>query len=1555
MSDVERMMAIARARSAGKAAPTVNPQTPAVPSYIPQQSKTGGFVDSMLSSLPELFGADPSGSATAFRAASPVAGFVSQILPQMVPYGGMYSLSKTAAGAAALAKGMSGVKKAGQAIGMNTVGRPVIAGAVKEMLRYSPLELARLGATVAGNPENTGEMFADVALSTAFAGAFGGAGGFLRAGGTHAIKQGISKVLGQENMFAHPVTDLRAARTPEALELATPTEIEAAQKELTRQILNDNPTQGYLSKKAVPLINAVQGGDPKTAAQLNALLKFNSREVKGRPFSRQKLWEGDLEDSSTLNPGELEPIVKSLGFQDATEMAENVLTARVISLGSQRAANSMAKLIESPAMLSYGDGLFAAKTDTGATLLLKRIAQGTGKEIEEAIPTPNPAGSGTVVDDSIMANPMSPADEAVEAIELPAVDKDVIDDAFGTPSEIRLFENGEMAPEVIDQIRKGGMFRADKIEPATDEMVTTLSEAAGRKIAQFEARIGAIQQDPRKMLRPISDGDLMPKNKAIEFMQKQIDDELDVVAKVKRQNERWRVTQNIQTAATPTPPVVVPAVAPKPAMAKGKKGKKISPEVLPPTAPKGPFTSGDKWAAILTDRPGAVVKDLEKLNAAAGDIFATQRRMFQPMDHAPHFFNAADDSMLKIVSPMDVSRIARQSRTTWVSETMKSMKNKAVKEMGLTDNKALYNYANHLYDVFAPGMFKEQRNTLYARYTGLLQNRLRTVTEQVNLRTRGAERVKTGAKGVMGKDFERKMVDDGMSFRETVAQLTDEEFEVVVKALMTQTPAKDVAQLAKDGVISPNALAAVKRMQDLNADFMHKVVLPATQSLGEKGNFNLLEGYVVPRVFAGDFRTLVKNENGELVYMATGKSAGAAERIAKAIVAEGEAAGQKYHTDPSYMKHAVEADFHDISAIMENVGRKLDQDPAAAEIVRKAMQKIQFVNVRRQSKLPFNARAPKNLEIERTGIKANEATYTRDEFIGAFENQLTRMGNFAAVHSFMERWGNEIMSLKGDNHVLFEDVMRRAQQAMGIEGKITQMLNEKLQPMLGPQLGSKAATKIAAATNKTMYAWQLGIVNPSFALLNALSPLQSVLPHLAFVLNAPRAESGRLFNTLPLLDGGKLKGFGNFLDPARMLRESIRQLRTADPELQHIHGRLRDDNTLHPQLFEEHVGGGSSHASSLKEAFNRGGYVEFLYEGSTWMARKSEDFARIVSANAGYLAGKHLGLEDEALYHFTKRFVETTNYMYGQSDRARLITGPVGSVFGLFKNWQMHFMGMMATYAGLGMKHNVWSPLVWQSGAAIALGGLGATPLRHIADGLANWHGAEDGGFQWLQEHFSQPVADGAWFGPASIFGASLQASSTMPGTDVRNDLTSFGNAVAWERAKQLGAALGEGWSLSATGENPLTSSNFRNQLVAAVAPRAVSRATSVIEGDYINSMQTGNPSLQNPSWQAKTLHGLGMNAVEIERGQTVAKKLYRDQEARKAATSNYGKMMAEAKEVQDWEAMDRLRLRAESEGLDLSNVGKSMQNYERRGKGDALSRYSKDDVARARVYLGQE
>lgn len=1343
-------------------------QQPINPFAAPAVPQRGGFVESMISSLPELFGANPSEAALAFRAANPISGLVSQVLPTIVPYGGMFALSRTAAGASALAKGMKGAKAIGTSLGMNTTGRPIIAGAVREMLRYSPLEIGRLGVGATLYPENTGELFADVAISMALEGTLGAGGAFLRTAGKAKAANAGPRVPSQLNMTAHPVLDLRALRQPEAQAQFTPEQIDAEAQLITAQVLNDQLPKSYLSKVRIPLFGSLENADSNTSLFTEALFRPNSREVKNRGLDRRKMWEGPTDDNRTVDPGQLQTIVQEAGFASPRELAENAMQARFVTVMDDRTAGRLNQLIESPAYNKFGDDAFAARTEFGSSVVLKRLPR-----VEPEMPAP---------------------------------------------------------------------------------------------------QLGQIELD----------------------------------------------------LAAPKPPPREDAI----------------------------FKAGDRLLVAHTDRPGAFAPEMARLNAAADDVYAAMARVFQPMRHQPNPYNDAMDTLVRVFTPDNVSFMQNNLKRTAVAAVTKNIIDRGVKVAGLEDSVALRDYVDKAYDVFVPSMFKERRNTEFARHSALVQQVFRTADTAADEATFGRLERAAGAHTSLNRGFERRGV-SGLTINEAIEELSDEGFNAAVK--IVNAPVNSLAELRKvadEGEIGERDLALIQRIMDARSEFDHRYIIQPIEQLKTEHNYNFMEGYIAPRTPLGEWGVKVHTEGrDDLVYWATGKNPQQAQAIAQAVVDEAASRGTKLAFDKATTRHTIELANGELEDIMKKVGEQYAKAPTDFdEVISSAMKRVRFIGAKGKSGGGLGApRAPGSLANERTGIKMNTVEYSRRDLVQAIHADMQRKARFAGAMVYTDRWGHQLASnLRPQNMVLFQDVKRRISQGLGIEGQVTRFINSKLAKI--PGLGGRAGTKIAAGINKTLFAFQLGILNPTYALLNALSPLQTVLPQLAFVLRAPQETVANFFQYMPIKNSaGKTVAIGGALDPIKVMWQATKMIEKLDEEAADVMLRLRRQGVINPMIYEEQA---IKIPQSLKESFQKGGWAEFSYEAMTSMARNSESFARIVSANAGYIVGKQfLGLADDQLVHFTRKFVESTNYLYGQSDRARIITGPIGSMFGLFKNWQMHFMGMTAMYAGVLGKSGTFAPLMYQTGAALTLGGLGATPLVHIANGLANFHEDKPGSFLWMQENWGDPLADMAYFGPMGGIGLTLQASSTIPGTDVRNDLQMIHNSIVFERAAQLGGVVGDGIAhYRATGENPLTDPNIRDRLLAAGAPRAVSRAASVVEGNYVTSMGTGYPMMREPSFTARVMHGMGVNTVEIEQHQIAGRNLWKQQEARKNAVTAHGQQMAQALQASDWEQLRRIEISAMAQELPMSSVYKSAKGFERREEGDLLSRYNKGLAGRYRT-----
>lgn len=974
--------------------------------------------------------------------------------------------------------------------------------------------------------------------------------------------------------------------------------------------------------------------------------------------------------------------------------------------------------------------------------------------------------------------------------------------------------------------------------------------------------------------------------------------------------------------------------------------------IAPPPTTRGrrpnQVTEGDRFLVAKTDRPGAFSPRLAALQEANYAQWARWRQAYQRPFQPDDLFNAADDELLGTMTPRDLADMRGQSRRTWVSRKSSELTRRLTQEANLTDSAAGRQAAEALWDIFAPTMFKQGRNSLYARFEGLLRNRVRAVTQEVNRMFIGANTIDKS----VWRQVHRRRFQPASPYGTIVdnfAQIPDDELELVVKAAITQTPADDLASLSASGAVSPATAQAVRNLQALDQDFLSRVVYPALEAAGERDKFKALEGYIMPVIRLGDDFQNVLDETGRVVSLVSGRSVAHAQRQADAIVAEAGRQGRTWSTSKAQRFHATEYSPSELDKLFADTARRIGTDEDADRIVRDALKRLQYTTGGRKRKPAIMAQPPGAFR-ERTGLSEVVDLPSRKEILESVRAHYDRLGRFAAIQGWSERWGGELSRFQKYEPSLWNDVMRKRNQYLGIDGQITQTLNRTLEPVLGPVLGPRAATRIAEATNKLMYNFNLAFFNPTFAVLNALSPIMTTLPQIAYTMRGSRAEAQRLMQFIPVMDdAGRPIGSAGHLSPLKILWQAVRDMRDPEPQLRQMLQELTDDGSLHAQLFEEYLGANARGPTGLRESFKRGHYVEFFSDASTYMARKSEEFARVVSANAGFRLGRDaIGLEGAQLKNFTRRFVESTNYLYGVTDRPRFFTGPVGSVFGLFKNWQMHYLGMMTHYAGLAWKENVWSPLLWQSGAALALGGLGATPLRHIADGIAEWHGNDRDGYRWMLENWPN-AADEIWFGLPSFLGVSLQASGSIPGTDVRNEITQLGNIVVWERAKQLGTAIGGAMAQSsATGGNPLENPNVRDELVAATMPRAVNRIVASVEGDYVRSMRTGYPQVRDVSPAGRMLNALGVNMVEIERQQIASRDLWRDQTRRRELVTGIGSAYAQAALRGDQGEMERLMQRSIVLGLPLSSIMRSAQNYGRREtQSDSLSRYDRAEAMR--------
>lgn len=974
---------------------------------------------------------------------------------------------------------------------------------------------------------------------------------------------------------------------------------------------------------------------------------------------------------------------------------------------------------------------------------------------------------------------------------------------------------------------------------------------------------------------------------------------------------------------------------------------------------------GDQWLIGKTDQPQRLVPEAHKVAELNVAQWAKYRDPYKP-SKSTDMFNQSANMLNEILSPKDWKAIQKgtsgsavQTITDKLVESVNSGKLSQVFPgmQGIKDAAALRSIAQEMYTVVKPAMFLENQSTLYQRLFAHLRNNIQTGESLLSKVVHGGARV-------TGSPLRKKNISFGPGFngnrslQEIVHSLDHDEIQLVAKAAMSQTPAEELAKLSANGLISQKATDAVTELQRINADVWEQAMLPAMKAAGVGKEFDLLEGYIMPRIFKGDWFVPVQDGGGNMVWLAAGTPR-QAKAEAAAVLEAAKAKGLNWTMGEGRATHLSKVDADTASHISELVSLQQAKNADTAEIVQTAMRSL-------EAKRAGNSRVSQLRDIGPPGTLANKRTglggspdlaeYTADDLVQAMEGHYRQMLRFAGYHTWRERWLPEANNLSKMEPALYRDLQRKGNQVMGIEGQITNTLNKTLEPVLGAHLGGKAATRIAQATNSLMYSWNLAIANPTFALLNLLTPLNTVAPMISYVTRAPAEAVERLMHTTVRYGAdGRIAGTFSSLHPMKVLAQSLKELKSPDEALKEGFSRAVSDGTLTPQLFEGWVGGQSRAHQTLREAYeSKGGGLaggwEFIKRTSTFMAEKSEEVSRMNAFTASWILGRDgLQLTGEQLYKFAQRGTHVSMYGYSVVDRSRMFTGPVGSMFGLFKNWQFHFIGQMGQYAGLSMRGGSFEPMLWQGASALALGGLGATPLKYMADGLARWQGDSPSSFLWMKENWedNEKAGDAIYFGLPALLGASLQGSSTMPGTDVRNDLANMGNFVFLERAKAVGAAIGDSidyWN--GTGQNPLYDPNIRDKILQATAPRAVFRAFAATEGEYIKSMKTGYPMVRDIPQSSRVLHALGFNQVDVEEQQVAGKELWKNEERQRLLIANLGIAFADAQLNNDRDDMTRIINRAVALGVDHTKVVKSAHTRMRREQGDAMDRYGKTPLS---------
>lgn len=724
------------------------------------------------------------------------------------------------------------------------------------------------------------------------------------------------------------------------------------------------------------------------------------------------------------------------------------------------------------------------------------------------------------------------------------------------------------------------------------------------------------------------------------------------------------------------------------------------------------------------------------------------------------------------------------------------------------------------------------------------------------------------------------------------------------------------------GGLSPEARRLVQYLEWLD-DYQ---VTQYNKTAAATGNRELsaLKGHLsLSRTWRGDWRQRVQ-QGGRTVFMGSGKTRAEARRSAEAFIKEngGELKGDAFLSERGEK---------DVQLAKEM--RLLPPDsPAVRAITRRA--------------------SDPNFAKPRTGAGGYigyNRPLSKDDLFDIVAGHTAGMQRKIAEMTVRAKLNPEFVKLARENPRAFQMLSRRLDDLSGRQGPIAAATNEVADRLLAPVLGKNSATKIVRALNTATMNLQLGMGNLLFPVMNALTFTQTVMPRAAFIVGSPNLAA-KYYQLVPLLGSDRLvRQTIGVMDMWKLLRESFRQLKSTEASWREGLEQAMNEGVLAPRLVEEFIGQQNSNLKGAADALKRGEFWNVIRDVSEFLPGTSERFARTQAFSTGWLLGRDfLRLPEERLYDFAKRFTEDTMYLYSTSDRARIMTGPVGSLFGMFKNWTFHYIWQMADYVGAAKQGDV-APLLWMLGNTTALAGVGATPVGAVADLMSQWLTDKSlmlNIYEALGGREDSGIADAVMFGlPAylptlvGLPGISLSGATATPFSDPMHDIQFLTNFAFWQRASALGEAAGiaiDNWTT--TGQDIAGSPGLVDAITRAFAPRSLQRIVAA-QGDQILSLYNQYPSVGGLSFGESLLYQLGFAPTTVEIQWNVGRELWAKQAALRQAVQIYGERYAEAMAARDRAEATQLLRRAMIQGISVDSILRSAQSRAQKASETVIER----------------
>ena len=750
---------------------------------------------------------------------------------------------------------------------------------------------------------------------------------------------------------------------------------------------------------------------------------------------------------------------------------------------------------------------------------------------------------------------------------------------------------------------------------------------------------------------------------------------------------------------------------------------------------------------------------------------------------------------------------------------------------------------------------------------------------------------------------------------------------------------EDIAEEFARGELTEKASELALKLHEVDNQLSGEIV--RLQDLVEFGDYKPRENHMmVARTWVGDIRLGLYNEEGQLVHIVGGRNAKAAQKEAQAIIEDIAAnEGRQWTVGEQVFKR--ERDLDDLMlAAQQHPGTDFDLGVNAAR--QRLIEKTPFPGRYRERKGMTGALGTETPTGEKLIWSRKELKDLLSKHVHAHTQYMAELS--VKNSSYMD----DMLRLRQRQPALASQLDKDIMTLSGHQTEWAKMQNAVVDKLLFPMLGSNSATKLVGAVNGLTHHLTAGMGNMNYAVMQMMSVLQNTMPEVSFVMNASLRDQAKYYS-LQSMQGadGLAKGWMHALDPLKLSTQAFKKIAKPDETMRRLTERAMRDGLLDPKVFEDFVGESSSLGQNIKRSFKDDGLLGVVAKASTAIPNSAEKFMRLHSLSVAdeVMRGVRGITDEDQIYQFAKEFMNRTQFAYSSVHRAPIITGPMGSFFGMYKHWTMNYIGNLLEYAGQATKGN-FAPLLWTMAGTGAVGGVGAMPFYFMADNFSKMATNQSLMLNIYEmfggtERGSTTASDLVYFGLPSLLGISLQGSTEAPFANPARDASLMFSFIHWDRMRAMGKAMGSAvdhWH--ATGESPFNDPRTGGLVAKAMAPRSMVRALSSLEPGIVRSMNTGYPLFTDATQAEKFMYaGLGFNLKDFDVAFRANAELWENSEKMKTAIMRSGAALAQAYDAKDFEEASRILMRAQMEGLPVDSVQRSSATRLEKMNSDFINR----------------